>query len=165
MQQKVAVLQRHKLALEAKVAALENAAARISETSDVIAETAEVLSAPAEKLIPAEAKPEIQLVAEKPQGQTVAEKIAAEKPVVPPVEKPVIAPVQSAPPPAAPQKISVEYTVKSGDTLGKIARRYYGAATRYAPIMKANQLTERSVLRIGQKLIVPDVDPKRAGGR
>ena len=70
-----------------------------------------------------------------------------------------------SPPPAAPQKISVEYTVKSGDTLGKIARRYYGAATRYAPIMKANQLTERSVLRIGQKLIVPDVDPKRAGGR
>ena len=125
----------------------------MKEAKETIAETASVLAAVPEKLSAENTAP------------AVPDPVSAvEKPVVAPVEKPVIVPVQN-PPVSAPRKVTVEHIVKSGDSLGKIARRYYGAATKYGPIMKANNLTERSVLRIGQKLIVPDVESGRAGGQ
>ena len=52
-----------------------------------------------------------------------------------------------------------EYEIKRGDTLGRIARHYYGSSVKIAPIMEANALTPRSVLHIGQKLKIP----KQAG--
>lgn len=54
-----------------------------------------------------------------------------------------------------------EYEIKRGDTLGRIARHYYGSSVKIAPILEANALTPRSVLHIGQKLKIP----KQAGAR
>ena len=47
------------------------------------------------------------------------------------------------------------YIVKAGDTPGKIARQYYGAASKYYLILQANGLTGSKGLRIGQKLKIP----------
>lgn len=49
----------------------------------------------------------------------------------------------------------VEYVVQAGDTLGRIARRFYGASSKFPIIMKANNLNGSSRLRIGQKLRIP----------
>ena len=54
-----------------------------------------------------------------------------------------------------------EYEIKRGDTLGRIARHYYGSSVKIAPILEANALTPRSVLHIGQKLKIP----KQAGAK
>lgn len=47
------------------------------------------------------------------------------------------------------------YEIKRGDTLGRIARHYYGSSQKIQPILEANALTPRSVLQIGQKLKIP----------
>ena len=50
------------------------------------------------------------------------------------------------------------YTVRSGDTPGEIARRFYGSAAEYRRILKANNLTDSTGLRIGQKLKIPPIE-------
>ncbi len=45
--------------------------------------------------------------------------------------------------------------VASGDTLGEIAESYYNDHTRWRDIAKANNITNPSALRIGQKLTLP----------
>jgi len=45
----------------------------------------------------------------------------------------------------------INYTVKSGDTLSAIARKYLGNGTRYKEIMSENNLTS-TVIRVGQVL-------------
>lgn len=45
------------------------------------------------------------------------------------------------------------YTVKSGDTLGRIARQYH---TTVAALAKANAIANVNVIRVGQRLAVPD---------
>lgn len=68
---------------------------------------------------------------------------------------------QSAAPPAPVQTTASadprfhEYEVRRGDTLGRIARHFYGSSYKIDPILKANGLTARSILHIGQKLIIP----------
>ena len=49
------------------------------------------------------------------------------------------------------------YTVVSGDTLGKIAKHYYGNASEYMKIFNANkdQLTNPDMIKVGQVLKVP----------
>jgi len=49
------------------------------------------------------------------------------------------------------------HTVKSGDTLSKIAKKYLGDANRYPEIFKANQpmLTDPDKIQIGQVLRIP----------
>lgn len=49
------------------------------------------------------------------------------------------------------------YTVKSGDTLGKIAQKFYGAAGKYTVIFTANQpmLSDPNKIYPGQKLRIP----------
>lgn len=49
------------------------------------------------------------------------------------------------------------YTVKSGDTLGKIAKEVYGDASKYMKIFEANQpmLENPDAIRVGQVLNVP----------
>lgn len=49
------------------------------------------------------------------------------------------------------------HTVKSGDTLSKIAKKYLGDANRYPEIFKANQpmLTDPNVIQVGQVLRIP----------
>jgi peptidoglycan L-alanyl-D-glutamate endopeptidase CwlK len=48
------------------------------------------------------------------------------------------------------------YTVRKGDTLGGIARRFYGASGRFSLIVAANRITNPDQLRAGQQLIIPD---------
>ena len=49
------------------------------------------------------------------------------------------------------------YEVKSGDTLSKIAKEFYGDATLYPQIFEANRdrLKNPDLIRVGQKLRIP----------
>ena len=49
------------------------------------------------------------------------------------------------------------YRVKKGDTLGKIARNFYGDSARFPLIVAANNIPDPDRLTIGQVLIVPDL--------
>ena len=48
------------------------------------------------------------------------------------------------------------YTVKSGDTLGRIAKRHYGDAALFRLIVQANAIANPDRLKVGQKLTIPD---------
>ena len=51
-----------------------------------------------------------------------------------------------------------KYTVKSGDTLSKIAKHYYGDANKYMKIFEANKglLKDPDKIQVGQELVIPD---------
>ncbi|HSR91419.1 MAG TPA: M15 family metallopeptidase [Gemmatimonadales bacterium] len=49
------------------------------------------------------------------------------------------------------------YRVKKGDTLGKIARTFYGDSARFPLIVAANNIPDPDRLTIGQVLSVPDL--------
>ena len=51
-----------------------------------------------------------------------------------------------------------EYTVEPGDTLGKIARQFYGDPSHFLLIMTANQLSNPDDLPAGRKLVIPDLE-------
>ena len=51
-----------------------------------------------------------------------------------------------------------KYTVKRGDTLGKIARKFYGDTRKFPLIVSANDITNPNKLKVGQVLIIPDAD-------
>ena len=50
------------------------------------------------------------------------------------------------------------HTVKSGETLGKIAQQYYGKASKYQDIFKANSdiLKNPDLIHPDQELIIPN---------
>jgi hypothetical protein len=48
------------------------------------------------------------------------------------------------------------YTVKSGDTLGKIAKQFYGSASQFPLIVAANRISNPDRLQAGQRLNIPD---------
>jgi len=50
------------------------------------------------------------------------------------------------------------YTVKSGDTLSKLAKHFYGDAQKYPAIFEANrdQLKDPDKIQVGQKLRIPN---------
>lgn len=58
---------------------------------------------------------------------------------------------------ANPEPKSIIYTVKSGDTLSKIAGEVYGDASKYPLIFDANQpmLTDPNKIYVGQNLRIP----------
>lgn len=58
---------------------------------------------------------------------------------------------------ANPEPESIIYTVKSGDTLGKIAKAEYGDASKYTIIFEANKpmLQDPDKIYVGQNLIIP----------
>lgn len=47
------------------------------------------------------------------------------------------------------------YIVQSGDTLGAIAKKIYGTATKYFLIQKANNITDPRRIWVGQTLVIP----------
>lgn len=51
------------------------------------------------------------------------------------------------------------HTVTSGETLGKIAKQYYGEASKYQNIFKANSdiLKNPDLIHPGQELIIPNL--------
>ncbi len=71
----------------------------------------------------------------------------------------VDAPTGDAPAAAAAAGEPRFYTVKSGDTLGKIAQEFYGAASKYTAIFEANQpmLGDPDKIFPGQTLRIPEL--------
>jgi murein DD-endopeptidase MepM/ murein hydrolase activator NlpD len=60
------------------------------------------------------------------------------------------------PPPAEPILIRTEtYAVHRGDTLAQIAKRMYGDAKKYVLIAEHNNITDPTVIRVGQELLIP----------
>ncbi|SFD33950.1 LysM peptidoglycan-binding domain-containing protein [Algibacter pectinivorans] len=59
----------------------------------------------------------------------------------------------------ADESIFARHTVKSGETLGKIAKQYYGNASKYQAIFKANSdiLKNPDVIHPDQELIIPNL--------
>ena len=55
-----------------------------------------------------------------------------------------------------------KYKVRPGDTLGSIALRCYGDRTRFPLIVAANSIKDPDRLKVGQELVIPDLD---AAGR
>lgn len=56
-----------------------------------------------------------------------------------------------------PEPESTFYTVKSGDTLGKIAKEIYGDSSKYMAIFEANKplMTDPNKIYVGQNLRIP----------
>ncbi len=56
-----------------------------------------------------------------------------------------------------PEPESTFYTVKPGDTLSKIAKQFYGSASKYPVIFEANKpmLTDPNKIYVGQNLRIP----------
>lgn len=57
------------------------------------------------------------------------------------------------------QSIYAKHTVKSGESLSKIAKQYYGSANQYNTIFKANtdQLENPDLIHPGQVLKIPNL--------
>jgi LysM repeat protein len=55
------------------------------------------------------------------------------------------------------------YIVQRGDTLGKIAKRFYGDAAKYPLIVSANAIADPDTLLVGQALVIPDADAAARG--
>ena len=66
-------------------------------------------------------------------------------------------PTQTQPQPSTQKQTQVTYTVKSGDTLSKIAREFLGDANAYMEIFNANrdQLSDPNLIKPGQVLKIP----------
>ncbi|MEC7288439.1 MAG: LysM peptidoglycan-binding domain-containing protein, partial [Verrucomicrobiota bacterium] len=49
------------------------------------------------------------------------------------------------------------YTIRSGDTLSAISKRFYGTPTRWIDIYQANRdrLSSESAIRVGQEIRIP----------
>lgn len=47
------------------------------------------------------------------------------------------------------------YTINSGDNLSTIAKRFYGAASKYVEIAKANGIDNPDHIRVGQQISLP----------
>jgi len=71
------------------------------------------------------------------------------------VPKPAVAQPAQPAQPVAPQK--EYYTVKSGDSLSKIAKQLYGDASAWHKIHQANldQIKNPDLIQPGQKLVIP----------
>lgn len=54
--------------------------------------------------------------------------------------------------------MSTYYTVQPGDTLGKIADKYYGTPSKYMEIADANHLANPNDIQVGMKLLIPNVN-------
>jgi len=66
------------------------------------------------------------------------------------------------PPAPMPAPAPATYTVKSGDTLSKIALAVYGDGSKYPLIQKANNLSDPGKIRVGQVLVIPPLSGETA---
>jgi LysM repeat protein len=80
--------------------------------------------------------------------------------VGPPPAQPPVPPPEPVP---EPEPAYQTYTVKAGDTLGKIAKEFYGDATKYSIIAEYNGLEDPSRIFIGQVLRIPPLTPPIPG--
>lgn len=59
----------------------------------------------------------------------------------------------------------VTYTVKAGDSLWKIAAKFYGDGNKYSLIADANDINEKKPVYAGMRLSIPPLPPETASGR
>ncbi len=52
-----------------------------------------------------------------------------------------------------------QYTVKTGDTLSKLAKRFLGSSGKWSVLAEANRIANPNRLRVGQVLTIPDTSP------
>ncbi|MBC3541237.1 LysM peptidoglycan-binding domain-containing protein [Rufibacter sediminis] len=81
-----------------------------------------------------------------------------EKPVQKPVAQPAAPKPVAAQPVAAPQAAAQDtYTVKSGDSLSKIAKNFYGDASQWHKIHQANldKIKDPNLIEVGWQLKIP----------
>ena len=76
--------------------------------------------------------------------------------------KDVVADIKVVARPGASATMAKTYTVKSGDTLSKIAKQQYGDANAYMDIFNANkdQLSDPDEIKPGQVLKIPETTHK-----
>lgn len=55
-----------------------------------------------------------------------------------------------------------KYTIQPGDTLGTIAKKFYGNASKYTEIAEANNISNPNVVRVGQELVLPGIEDDTA---
>jgi hypothetical protein len=55
------------------------------------------------------------------------------------------------------------YAVRRGDTLGRIASKFYGDPARFPLIVAANHIQDPDKLRLGQRLVIPDLTTATQG--
>ncbi len=94
-------------------------------------------------------------------GKAVSTPSTPPAPVTVPSAPASPAPVSSPQP--APATSSI-YTVKSGDTLGAIAKKVYGSAHKYFLIQKANNIKDPRLIWVGQRLVIPPLEGAVATG-
>ena|SRR3989344_5614436 len=58
-----------------------------------------------------------------------------------------------------------EHTVTEGEDLWSISEKYYGTGYNWEDVAKANDISDPNQIEAGQKLTIPDVDPKLALGK
>lgn len=56
------------------------------------------------------------------------------------------------------------YTIKQGDTLGSIAKSFYGTTTKWKDIATANQIADPAKIKIGQIINIPTTQLERGQG-
>jgi LysM repeat protein len=83
--------------------------------------------------------------------------VTESSPVIPPVEEPI------TPPKEVTKTVCVDgfkYRVRSGDSLSRIAKRFYGDESLLSPILEANPflLDRLDSLEVGEKLFIPNTD-------
>jgi len=61
--------------------------------------------------------------------------------------------------------MSTVYRIVKGDTLGRLAARFYGSAARYPLLVTANRIQNPDKLKVGQLIVVPDPTPAKANGK
>jgi len=93
----------------------------------------------------------------KPDFSNVRSGGSSTAPAAPP---PTQAPATPKPAPATATPAPRTYTVASGDSLSKIAKKFYGDANQWKRIFEANRDTVKNpdLIRPGQVLKIPDAD-------
>lgn len=56
------------------------------------------------------------------------------------------------------------YTIKKGDTLGSISKKFYGTTTKWKDIAEVNKISNPATIKIGQVLEIPATNLERGQG-
>lgn len=56
------------------------------------------------------------------------------------------------------------YTIKSGDTLGSISKKFFGTTTKWKEIAKANNISDPGKIKVGQMIEIPTTNLERGEG-